>query len=60
VTDVKLRLRMRGDISPLPHTSSWRGTHLSAGTTLFLPLHENGITKVIDDFRLGFRFPKCT
>jgi hypothetical protein len=30
-------LRMLGAISPLPHTSSWRGTQLSTGTTLPLP-----------------------
>jgi hypothetical protein len=29
---------MRGAIHPLPNTSSWRGAHLSTGTTLPLPL----------------------
>jgi hypothetical protein len=28
------RLIMRGDIPPVPHTSSWRGTHLCRGTSL--------------------------
>jgi hypothetical protein len=29
---------MRGAISPLPNTPSWRGASLSTGTTLPLPL----------------------
>jgi hypothetical protein len=31
------RLITRGDIPPLPHTSSWRGAQSSPGTTLSLP-----------------------
>jgi len=32
------KLRMRGNIPPLPHTSSWRGNYLSRGKNLLWPL----------------------
>jgi hypothetical protein len=50
------RLRMRGAILPLPHTSSWIGTYLSTGTTLrfsylysciFCPLKTNLFWKAL-------------
>jgi hypothetical protein len=34
---------MLGDISPLPHTPSWRGAWLSTRTTLLLPFYLNSI-----------------